>query len=77
MEQPSQPSIPNVRYRINTATTTKGIVTWDATVELTEPLPLDGDHAEEAKGWQDLALLLSDRLVAELKAKYPIEKAAP
>ncbi len=49
------------RRRINISTSVKGIITWDCTVE-----------SENAS--QEELLKESNKLVAELKALYPIEK---
>ena len=49
------------RYRINTAISTKGLITWDATVE---------DYGDSP----DEILAKSDYLVAQLKARYPVEQ---
>ena len=48
------------RYRINVSTSVKGIKTYDSTVDLT------GFTMEEV-------LAESDRLVAELSRRYPID----
>ena len=49
------------RHRINTSTSTKGIITFDSTFEL-----LDGTLEE--------ALAESDKLTAELLERYPINQ---
>ena len=49
----------SIRYRVNTSTSVKGVVTWDGTVDM-EGYPLEVVLAE------------SDKLVAELKKRYPI-----
>ncbi len=66
----ANPSQPQVRYRINTATTTKGVITWDATVEVVFPV---GEGADLLP-LRTNALKESDELVAALKARYPVEK---
>jgi hypothetical protein len=54
----------SIRYRINTAISTKGQITWDCTAETT--------------GYsRDDALAESDALVAELKKRYPASIPAP
>jgi hypothetical protein len=65
-----------VRYRVNVSSSVKGVLTFDATVEVT-----GGTTADAAKGeWiqdivtQEEILLRSDALVAALKQRYPAEK---
>jgi hypothetical protein len=53
------------RYRINISTTSKGLKSFDCTIELSG----DGVTLEEV-------LAESDRLVAELDRKYPAPEAA-
>ena len=50
----------SIRYRINVSTSVKGVKTYDCTVDLT------GFTMEEV-------LAESDRLVAELSRRYPID----
>lgn len=52
-----------VRYRINVATSVKGIKTWDATVEVQDD--------EETANLQEETLYRSNELVAELDKRYP------
>ena len=67
-----------VRIRINVGTSTKGVMTYDCTVELTEPIPeLDWkqpDHAEDYKLWlgslRHTLLAESDALLADLRERY-------
>lgn len=49
----------SLRYRVNVGISTKGVVTWDCTV--------DGENQEMFKVLQE-----SDALVAELEKRYPI-----
>ena len=51
------------RVRINISTSTKGVKTWDCTVECVE----DGIEFPT-----DETLKESDRLVAELESRYPV-----
>ena len=53
--------ITNRRVRINTSISVRGIVTWDATIENVGQ-PLEDVLAE------------SDRLVGELKRRYPVKE---
>ena len=48
------------RHRVNVTISTKGVLTWDCTVE-----------AQNAQ--MDEVLKESDKLVAELKSRYPIK----
>ena len=36
---------PQVRFRVNVGTSTKGIITWDCTVELTAAIPVAWEQA--------------------------------
>ncbi len=60
------------RYRVNVSTSTKGVHTFDCTVEMTA----DGQaNAALAEGEiQKLVLAESDALVAELDKRYPPPK---
>ena len=49
----------SIRYRVNTAISVKGVITWDATGDMT------GYSMEDV-------LSESDKLVKELKSRYPI-----
>ncbi len=49
----------SIRYRVNVATSVKGIKTWDCTV--------DGENYTKEE-----ILIYSDQLVAALESKYPI-----
>ena len=53
----------SLRYRIKVEITTKGVKTWDCTVE--------GDNYT-----QDEILAKSDQLVVELEKRYPIKLTA-
>ena len=62
MEQTSEDSR-SLRYRVNVSTTSKGVKTWDCTVEGT--------------GWDMGDILdLSDLLVRELQERYPAPTGA-
>ena len=66
-----------VRYRININRLAKGQLSFDCTVELEGPVELIGEGhdfpSRIALGkLQEAALEESDRLVAELQAKYPM-----
>ena len=51
----------NIRYRVNTTISVKGIITWDCTVD--------------AEGFDMYTVLQeSDSLVKELKLRYPISE---
>jgi len=68
---------PRVRYRINVNRLAKGQLSFDCTVELEGPVELIGpDHDAPSRialgKLQEAALEESDRLVAELQAKYPM-----
>ena len=68
---------PRVRYRININRLAKGQLSFDCTVELEGPVELIGEGHEFpsriALGkLQEAALEESDKLVAELQAKYPM-----
>ena len=68
---------PRVRYRINVNRLAKGQLSFDCTVELEGPVELIGaDHdfpSRIALGkLQEAALEESDKLVAELQARYPM-----
>ena len=68
---------PRVRYRINVNRLAKGQLSFDCTVELEGPVELIGEGhdfpSRIALGkLQEAALEESDRLVAELQAKYPM-----
>jgi predicted DNA-binding protein (UPF0278 family) len=52
-------NVETTRYRVNISTSVKGIITWDCTVE-SNKLSMDEVLAE------------SDKLVKELRARYPI-----
>jgi len=62
---------PRVRYRINVNRLAKGQLSFDCTVELIGP-----DHDVPSRialgKLQEAALEESDKLVAELQAKYPM-----
>ncbi len=64
VEQPKQ------RIRINVATSTKWVHTFDVTVENLGATP------EELREAGDIALAESERLVALLDAKYPAPEVA-
>lgn len=55
---------PAIRYRVNVATSVKGVKTFDATVELMGPI--------DAVALADI-LRESDRLVKELDQRYPAQ----
>ena len=57
-----------VRYRVNVATSTKGVHTYDATVEITESTETG---MQDLDGVRDELLRQSDALVAALEARYP------
>ncbi len=60
----------SLRYRINIATSVKGVKTWDCTVDFEQSLsdmPADGAISSMVD-----TLELSDKLVAELEKRYPI-----
>ena len=61
-----------VRHRVKIATSTKGVITWDATVEMTSVMEEIGEVSTAFE--RALVLSLSDKLVAELESRYPIEK---
>ena len=68
---------PRVRYRININRLAKGQLSFDCTVELEGPVELIGEGhdfpSRIALGkLQEAALEESDKLVAELQAKYPM-----
>ena len=68
---------PRVRYRINVNRLAKGQLSFDCTVELDGPVELIGpDHDVPSRialgKLQEAALEESDKLVAELQAKYPM-----
>lgn len=54
------PEEKQLRFRVNVSTSTRGVKTWDCTVEGTN-FP------------QDEVLHLSDQLVAKLEKRYPIK----
>ena len=49
----------SIRYRVNVATSVKGVRTWDCTV--------DGENYTKEE-----ILIYSDQLVAALESRYPI-----
>ncbi len=61
---------PKHRIRINVSTSTKGVHTFEVTVE---NLGATSEALQEAG---DIALAESDRLVAELDQRYPAPEAA-
>ena len=68
---------PKVRYRINVNRLAKGQLSFDCTVELDGPVELIGpDHDVPCSialhKLRQAALEESDKLVAELQAKYPM-----
>ena len=72
----SQPQ-PRVRYRIKLNRLAKGQMQFECSVELEGPVELIGpDHDVPSRialgKLQEAALEESDRLVAELQAKYPM-----
>ncbi len=60
----------SLRYRVNVATSVKGIRTWDCTVELEQGEPIIS--LESALASMIDALGLSDELVLQLEKRYPI-----
>ena len=72
----SQPQ-PRVRYRIKLNRLAKGQMQFECSVELEGPVELIGpDHDAPSRSalgkLQEAALEESDKLVAELQAKYPM-----
>ena len=68
---------PRVRYRIKLNRLAKGQMQFECTVELEGPVELIGpDHDAPSRialgKLQEAALEESDKLVAELQAKYPM-----
>lgn len=56
--EPERTTVRNIRHRVNVATSTKGVVTFDCTVE--------------GEGYsQEEILAESDALVAALRERYP------
>lgn len=60
----------SLRFRVNVATSVKGVKTWDCTVDFEQAQDLM--LADEAFKSMDETLELSDRLVKELERRYPI-----
>ena len=72
----SQPQ-PRVRYRISINRLAKGQLQFDCTCEVDAPIEFIGPDQERLsrialKEIREAALEESDRLVAELQAKYPM-----
>ncbi|KKM01982.1 hypothetical protein LCGC14_1788930 [marine sediment metagenome] len=71
-----------VRYRVNTAISTKGVITWDCTAEVEQDMDIarliaTGENVQgEAAKLMEFQLALSDSLVAEMRRRYPIEGEA-
>ena len=61
------------RVRVNIARTTKGNVSYEATVELTMPLGTPSRVSALQKRMRELVLASSDELNAELQRRYPVE----
>ena len=60
----------SLRYRVNVAISTKGQKTWDCTVDFEQSqdsMSMDGAVQSMME-----TLVLSDKLVKELEARYPI-----
>ena len=77
MTTENQQPQPRVRYRISINRLAKGQLSFDCTCEVDAPIAFIGPDQERlsriALGkLQEAALEESDRLVAELQAKYPM-----
>ncbi len=60
----------SLRYRVNVATSVKGVKTWDCTVDFEQTVP-NMPIDETLKSMND-TLELSDKLVKELEKRYPV-----
>ncbi len=62
-----------LRYRVNVATSVKGVKTWDCTVDFQDVQGASGAISYDAAIHDmETTLKLSDRLVTALENRYPV-----